>query len=75
MLNIDSNTLNSILLAIIIAIVIIIFIKMTKSGKKENMHVKENDIDSRHKFDHIINPKPNCDGEETQSTITSNTSS
>jgi hypothetical protein len=77
MLNIDSNTLNCILLGIIIAIVAILFFKIMKRKNlmQENMHVKENDPKALNKFDAINNATAECDSENTQSTVTDSNSS
>lgn len=73
MFNIESNILNTILIGVIIAILIILFYKIFNKGQKqENLYFKENDIKGLHKIDDIHNPMPKCkSSSDTTSTISS----
>jgi hypothetical protein len=74
MFNIESNTLNTILIGVIIAILIILFFKVFNVGsKQENLYVKENETSAKHKFDDIRNPMPKCNGNDTDTASTETT--
>lgn len=62
MFNLDANSLNCILFGVIIAIIIVLFVRMMNRGKKENMYFRDVNLSSRHQFDkqHYVIPK--CDG-------------
>jgi hypothetical protein len=62
MINIDSETLNSILFGLIIAIVIILIVKMIRDNdsSKEQLHYKVGGEQSERRFDDMVNKTPSC---------------
>jgi hypothetical protein len=83
MLKIDSNTLNCILIGFIIAVLLIMFVRMTSKRNKEDMYFIDRDLSPRYRFDDMKYQRARCDSESlvdsedksTKSTITDDTAS
>jgi hypothetical protein len=80
MFKLDTNSLNCILFGFIIGVIIVLFVRMMNTEKKENMYFGERDLSERYRFDKQNYYMPKCNKEEslandTKSTITDDTAS